>query len=455
MSRNEAKNIILIVLGSVFYYLLSFLGHKIPFINTAGFLAISIAIFLLSVKKFELALGLAFLELILSSFGRMFYLDISGLQISLRTAIFVMVVGIWFSRQLTARRIWYYLPLFIAVLWGIARGILSRNNFDNIFSDANGFLFFGYLGPAIEAIKKAGWGKAKLVLAGGIIALWIMTMFSAVGFSNGLFETGDGFYKWIRDSRLGEITFVNAQFSRVFFQSHIFALFGFFLFGYCAACEPKSAADLSISILSASIIWVGLSRSFWVGGAAGLIILTILSWRAALNKRVIVLPLLTLLSGLMLSSILIPSLLRVVFARGTESAEPAADARRALLPPLFQEIKKNPILGTGFGAAITYKTTDPRALRQNPNGEVTTYAFEWGWLDLWLKMGLLGVLAYIWLIFCVLKRLYKASDENKPLAYGLFAAIIALLVTHTFSPYLNHPLGIGLLLLADAIAENA
>ncbi len=464
MNKNETKNIMLIALGGVFYYFLSFLGHKTLFVNLIVFLIICVAVLFLAIRKFELAVGLALLELMLSSFGRMFYLEIWGTQITLRLAIFVIVVGVWIGRQLaansqqlTARRIWYYFPLFAAILWGIGRGFLQDNSFDNIFADANGFLFFGYLGPAIFAAKKAGWGRARQVFAGGTIALWLITMFSAVGFSYGLFEIGDGFYKWIRDARLGEVTFVNAQFSRVFVQSHIFALLGFFLFGYKVGSKTENIFYLILAILSASMIWVGLSRSFWVGWIVGILILFYYFFakrrKTFSNSREWFLLILAVVSGFILSALILPSLPKTVFVRGTASAEPAANARRLLLPPLIQEIKKNPVLGSGFGTTLTYKTTDPRAREKNPSGEIATFAFEWGWLDIWLKMGLLGVLAYLWLIFCVLKRLYKASEENKPLAYGLFAAIIALVVTHTFSPYLNHPLGIGLLLFVDAHAN--
>ena len=55
-------------------------------------------------------------------------------------------------------------------------------------------------------------------------------------------------------------------------------------------------------------------------------------------------------------------------------------------------------MGRGFGATVTYQTRDPRILADNGSGEYTTYAFEWGWLDIWLKLGIFGLAAYFLLI---------------------------------------------------------
>lgn len=473
MNSNETKNILLTALSGVLYYFLSFLGHKIAFINTVIFLIICAAVLFLSIKRFEIAVGLAFLELILSSFGRMFFLDIYGAQITLRMALFLIIVGVWTVRQLKAKRYpvpeqlryragklqakIYYPLLFVAAIWGIIRGFISNNSFNNVFADANAFLFFGYLGPAMEAVKTAGWGRVKHILAGGIVTLWIMTMFSAIGFGNGLFEVGGMFYKWIRDSRLGEVTFVNDQFSRVFFQAHVFALFGFFIFAVMVI--NKKFVYLVLASICASIFWLNLSRSYWVGIAVGLAVLTILflvsKRRIPHSREYVLVPFLALVTGFALGTILIPTLPQTVFSRGINVGDPASSSRKAMLSPLFKEIIKNPVLGSGFGIKITYKTRDPRALERNPSGEITTFAFEWGWLDLWVKTGLLGVLAYIGLILAIFRHLYRQFRlTDNGLYLGVLAGIIALAVTHTFSPYLNHPLGIGLLLLADAIAED-
>jgi len=74
-------------------------------------------------------------------------------------------------------------------------------------------------------------------------------------------------------------------------------------------------------------------------------------------------------------------------------------------------------------------------------------AMEWGWLELWLKMGVLGPLAFIFIAYELIRRLwsYKSTDLAW-LGYALISIVVFLYATHVFSPYLNHPIGLGLLL---------
>ena len=78
----------------------------------------------------------------------------------------------------------------------------------------------------------------------------------------------------------------------------------------------------------------------------------------------------------------------------------------------------------------------------NPTGQYTTYNFELAWLDFFLKTGIFGVVAYLWFLWVILRQIWPN--------FGLFAPVLALIAIHGFTPYLNHPLGISLLLLAVA-----
>ena len=134
---------------------------------------------------------------------------------------------------------------------------------------------------------------------------------------------------------------------------------------------------------------------------------------------------------------------------GKISGEAGVSSRWNLLPPLLREIKQAPLLGKGFGATVTYKTQDPRVLEQNPSGEYTTYAFEWGYLDIWLKLGLIGLLVYIALLGKIFIEGIKTS--YKLLCISLLSGLVMIMVTSFFSPYLNHPLGIGYVILTSLI----
>jgi len=151
------------------------------------------------------------------------------------------------------------------------------------------------------------------------------------------------------------------------------------------------------------------------------------------------------------------SLAGMLAERTLSASEAAAQSRWNLLSPLWQKIKHNFFLGAGFGKTVTYQSQDPRQLSRGQKGFYTTYAFEWGYLDIWLKLGFLGLVAYLILIYKTWHfgwqkfKLLTLDRQKKSLILGLLLGIIVVAVTSIFSPYLNHPLGIGYLILVSAI----
>jgi O-antigen ligase len=121
----------------------------------------------------------------------------------------------------------------------------------------------------------------------------------------------------------------------------------------------------------------------------------------------------------------------------------------AELSPLGAQIKKAPVFGSGFGTTLTFKSEDPRVTTVNPTGMYTTSAFEWGYLDITMKIGIVGLGIYLYLIWKIGTGLWKKRADNYNL--GLLLGLIALLVINIFSPYLNHPLGIGYLMILTAL----
>ena len=91
-----------------------------------------------------------------------------------------------------------------------------------------------------------------------------------------------------------------------------------------------------------------------------------------------------------------------------------------------------------------------RVTRENPDGEITTYAFEWGYLDTLLKIGALGLIIYLLFIARIIwLGVQKFEIRNSKFeTLGLLTGLIALLALNITTPYLNHPLGIGYLILA-------
>ncbi|MFA6454461.1 MAG: O-antigen ligase family protein, partial [Patescibacteria group bacterium] len=283
-------------------------------------------------------------------------------------------------------------------------------------------------------------------------------------------------YLWVRRSGVGEITQVVPGFNRIFMQSHIFVLIGFFILLFYllknlaekhTALNKQSLKLIGLASLLLSIIIVSFSRSFWLGLAAGGLsvwLAMIFKLKTKLKEFIVfnLLALAVIILSLALTFFIIKfpypapagdfNATNLLSDRATQITDEAgASSRWQLLPPLWQKIKAAPILGQGFGATVTYISSDPRVLSANLKGEYTTYAFEWGWLDVWLKLGIFGLLAYLALFA---KLIFDGFKIGSYYSLSLAAGLIVVLAVNIFSPYVNHPLGIGCLIIAAVMLEN-
>ena len=229
----------------------------------------------------------------------------------------------------------------------------------------------------------------------------------------------------------------------------------------------KERAGLSAALaVGCSILLISLSRSFWIGLTAGGLVLVVLflirqqrnmaGWQRFKNGVGW-----TVLAGavgsvLLVLIILFPYPYRVGSAdalsglfssRTTDAGDVAVSSRWKLLPPMVELIRQQPITGNGFGQEVQFQTDDPRVRAFSPEGWWSTYALEWGWFELWLKMGILGPLSFLFLLFFLVRGVREElNKEHVWMANAFVASLVMLYATHTFSPYLNHPLGLGFLL---------
>jgi hypothetical protein len=93
-------------------------------------------------------------------------------------------------------------------------------------------------------------------------------------------------------------------------------------------------------------------------------------------------------------------------------------------------------------------TDDPRIRAIHPDGAWTTTSMEWGWLELWIKMGIFGPIGFVALfayITIASTRMFKT--EKAWIGVWVVGSSMFVYLTHFFSPYLNHPIGIGLILV--------
>ncbi len=412
----------------------------------------------------------------------------------------------------------YYFIFFALLLWGVIAGLLYGNGAANVFFDANGYIYFGLIFPLITEIRTFEHLKNIFsIFIGAVIIGALKTFFLLYVFSHKMYYAMEILYRWVRDYRFAEITGMKYGFYRVFSQSHIYALLLLFFsvlmmiyFSEKDSLKTLSGAILSdegtknpkffsfnhgiirssrqsrltpqddawmhsvklfffLYVLTLAMIIIGLSRSFWVGGFAavlGMYYIFIFAQKYSIKKLLNITS--ALAAGVVLSLVLIFIVVKFPYPKeGGEFpadllseriseliSEAGAKSRWDLLPVLAKAGTKHLFLGSGFGAAVTYTSSDPRIRSRNSSGEYTTYSFEWGYLDIILKIGLLGMAAYLWLIWKIFKEgweiiLSKRHSPSFEVSAGCLLGLIVILATSIFSPYMNHPLGIGYIMLCS------
>lgn len=347
------------------------------------------------------------------------------------------------------------LAIFLTIwIFAIIQGYLRGHNFADIFFDANSYIYLLLFLPASSYIdtEKKLLGLAKTLLFGAgtlaVLTIFLFIIF-AVSQNAGVLEI---FYKWIRDLRVGEITPLQGGFYRIFMQSQIYFLAALFLVAARDWHRKISRASFTVwgGLLSAAI-YASLSRSLWIGTAIGLAMLakfafSKFNYKIAIKRQAELIA--VIIIGILTINLFIPpgaSLLANRFKIG----EAAADTRMAELTPLWSAIKTNPVFGYGFGKTLAFKSFDPRV----GGRDVTAYSFEWGYLDMILKFGIMGLAVYLYFIWMIVRGLFKKIKERSLYSLWALASLSAVLAVHIFTPYLNHPLGIGIVILAGVISN--
>jgi len=463
----------------------SFFGTQSAFIGNIIFIIITLAVLILSLHQLSLGVMIALTELAIGSHGHLFNFTIGTQEIGIRLAIFSAVMLAWIIKTVINRQTklfqlfnskWYAI-LAVVIIWGITFGIIKQNIPVNIFSDGNAWLFFLYLAPFIDSLTtKTIFKQATSVFLAGISWTVIKSLALLYYFSHH-FSAIKPIYRWVRDTGIGEITLLSGDFYRIFFQSHIYIAVGLFLvLSLLFLTNDKLSPTKSnywfyiLAVGFSAVSILNLSRSNWVGILlTGLVFVIIffkyhnLKWKKLLalfaNLFVILIASITLLLGTIYFPF--PNLPAIDPSQMLKDRinldESAVSSRWSQLPNLSQKMVNHPIIGSGFGTTVTYNSLDPRILEHNPSGEYTTYAFEWGYFDMILKIGLFGLIIYLGLLLSIGKNLWhltKASDsQTQILAYGLLLGLISIVFVHIFSPYLNHPLGIGYVLFCTAMLQ--
>jgi len=455
--------------------ILSFVAFLYPAVGKIFFVILSISFLFLILKKFELGFLVLLVDLVIGSKGYLFFYQINDFKLSIRIAFFVIFMLVWagyllvdfFKNKINPYKFYinnlerYWFVFFAFILLGVANGFLN-NQLSYVYQDFNGWLYFLLIFPITWFIAKKNTDFSKQIfeiILASLLFVSLKSLFVLYYFSHDFLNSIPLVYKWIRDTGVGEITRMESGFVRVFFQSHIYLLFG--IFGCLINLQEKIIKKwLLFFILTIffAVFILSFSRTNWLGLAFGLLFY-FSSFFLKKNFKKLTTSVFVVFSAFIFSVLLILALIKFPFPKQNSDFSPISIAERAtdsgaavssrwkLLDPLNEGIIKNFVLGKGFGATIEYSSDDPRVLANNPEGRYKAFAFEWGWHDILYKLGIFGFLSYVYLLGRVAILNYLQSFSSKK-SLILTLVIFSLFVMHIFSPYFNHPLGIGVILLA-------
>lgn len=424
-------------------------------------------------KKLEYGLFIAFIELLSNAHGYLISEHIGPLRVSIRMVIFLAVFVGWMIAMLVRRnpvrfrdsRMISFLPLIFAIVIGGIVGLVQRSAVE-VFQDGNAYLYLCYLLPVLHV----QWDSIKQrvilqMLAAATIfssVVSILLLYAYTHFSEPVLKI---VYVYLRDIRFAEITNVGMGIYRIFEQTQFFAIiFGLLILPRLFIPQSKRDRFVTVGTLSlvASVLLISMSRSFLFGaiGAVFVIFLAmIIVYKTTIKQFIVGMSrtlLVTALGVLMLiAAVAFPfphdrgaaDYLSDIFGARVSESDVAISSRWNLLGPMIDRIQLSPVFGNGFGQTVTFKTDDPRARAINPDGTWTTTSMEWGWFELWLKMGVFGPMAFLFLYVGIIRSAMQLFHTEKTwIAIWVIATMTFVYFTHVFSPYLNHPIGIGMVI---------
>ncbi|MEK7545755.1 MAG: O-antigen ligase family protein [Patescibacteria group bacterium] len=455
---------------------LSFLGFLAPGVRVAAFVVLAAVAAAFALTDLRWLFALLMVEMVIGTHGRLFTAEIFGFALSIRMVLFATLVVGWIihamrgcSRVLHFRHANVSAPLllFIAALTLAAtRGLAEGASFRSVFDDANGYAFLLLIPIGLDLFAgREAFAWLTRPLVGAVAWLSAKSLILLYLFSHDFGPVLKDVFDWQRVLRLGEITLLPGGAVRVFSASDVFLLPAVFIGTMLSWSYGRRKILLWTALASAAFL-LSLSRSLWLGAAVSS------AFMLPVFVRNEIVPLrriggffgtgiaaLAVAGGALAFLAIFPLPPRVsdAFAwsayggRVTDASDAAVTSRWNQLEPLKKGIAKSPILGSGFGSTITYRSDDPRVIELHPGGIVTTGAIEWQYLEIWLKTGLIGLLAVVWLWWRVglffWKTIGTARGTDRLLAAGLMLSFLAFIVANIFTPYVNHPLGWGFLAL--------
>jgi O-antigen ligase len=285
------------------------------------------------------------------------------------------------------------------------------------------------------------------------ISLIIIHLFLGLGIF-----TFDGINTLLQQYYIGNLSYIAPNTIRIFFKSSLFLQIGFILL-LAFISKERNKKNLIIEyivlIFISYAIVLSFTRGFWIGAVLSFIIMIFCKHAKPLGKTLLVLivgvsimlaitcaayrntdVLVSLVqrTGLIKQSTIMMIQNKQLPTGDTDGQDLSAEYRSQESKYLVKYIEKSPIIGTGFGTIIT---------ELNRNNSRNEYMY----LDIWMEMGLIGLILFGSILILVFKHWIKIRRRNvndKDLVYldAIIAALAGVVVTSGINPFLNNPIGL-------------
>jgi len=460
------------------FQLLSLLGYFYPSVSTLVFFLVVSGTALLAWHKVEYGFLILIFEFFAGHGGHLFEFA----DLSLRTTLFLIVIFIWLFNKLTRRTedkgffrfsanspllILFSLLLFL-IFFGLVNGIINNNDILAI-KDFMNYWYLFLIFPLVDLLKKQDFKERVFAVSKvGIIGIVLLTFIVFILFTTDLVEVHDSFYWWWREVVIGKATYAGNNFFRIVTPAHLLILPIFLvLLGLLSVSEKKEKGGTRCKLVWLAVpaslaVLINFSRAYFLGILVGLIfLLKGLNWRRWLIFSLTVVVVLALEFGLLYALVsggqvfqgfgYFRERMKTVLAPEDELS---SLTRMNILPVLAEKIKERPFFGRGLGAEVSYQNSLTKEIQ-------TTFHLDWGYLEIWLELGLLSLLVYALILFFIfyrgwrkIKTLPSGNIFEKRLVVGLLAGLASIAVANLTSPFLFHPLGIFYLVFTAALVNN-
>ena len=444
------------------------------------------------------AISLFALECVLGSSGRWLTFGSLSIRILLFLICFILTLPAIFRNL---RNLIRNPHVILAVLFGVCLAVGAvlgwqrGNKLSFIKNDISSFLTLALLPGFLATISspKRASGITNIIYWGSVVLASITVVLHFV-FSLPTDWQINAINIWLNRHSMGGLSTMATGMQRIYMKSQIFLQIGIVL-GIGKIWSKKGYVRWLLFLAEGILVFGSLltyTRGFWLGLAFSALTLLILcpqKWKNYLSTVGITL---ALVIGLFLLSALAygkpvatyelinrfdPDLISgAVFLPGTtdpnytnpssptelptdptDPTDPNADLdavmiRRKTLELLGQQINKHPLFGSGLGTNLDEIRTD---------GKV-----EYMYLDIFMKIGLVGFILFFAVFFLPLYPLLKHRlqwfAQHKTVAWdsiqmqntGFIAAYIGVAITSYLNPFMINPMGILLVMLLTATGQQ-